>query len=70
MLHCFKSIRERVSHAYACEKPEKPIDSKVTENILEVMSDLHRVTMDLTIAGDTKSVIDKMGAKIFNILYS
>lgn len=55
---------------------EKPIYSKVTENILGVMSDLH---MDryigvtggsLTIAGDTKSIINRMGAKIFEIIYS
>jgi len=55
---------------------EKQIYSKLTENILGVMSDLH---MDryigvtggsLTIAGDTKSIINRMGAKIFEIIYS
>jgi len=55
---------------------EKQIYSKLTENILGVMSDLH---MDryigvtggsLTIAGDTKSIVNRMGAKIFEIIYS
>ncbi|MFC7687500.1 NAD(P)-dependent oxidoreductase [Ureibacillus sp. GCM10028918] len=55
---------------------EKPIYSSVTERIIEVMGDLQieryiGVTGgSLTIHGDQKSIINKVGAKIFEIIYS
>jgi len=55
---------------------EKPIYSIVTEMILEVMADLHidryiGVTGgSLTIDGDTKSFMNRVGAKMFEWIYS
>ena len=55
---------------------EEPIYSSVTENILEVMSDLQieryiGVTGgSLTINGDKKSFLNRVGAKFFEIIYS
>ncbi|QDP99621.1 NAD-dependent epimerase/dehydratase family protein [Lysinibacillus fusiformis] len=55
---------------------EKQIYSSVTKNILEVMTDLQinryiGVTGgSLTINGDKKSVINRVGAKLFEIFYS
>ncbi|MCR8646015.1 NAD(P)H-binding protein [Paenibacillus sp. N1-5-1-14] len=55
---------------------EKPIYSSVTENIIEVMTDLQidryiGVTGgSLTINGDKKSIINRVGAKLFEIIYS
>ncbi len=55
---------------------EKQIYSSVTENILEVMTDLQidryiGVTGgSLTINGDKKSIINRVGAKLFEIFYS
>jgi putative NADH-flavin reductase len=55
---------------------EKPIYSSVTETILEVMAELKieryiGVTGgSLTINGDKKSIINKVGAKLFEIIYS
>lgn len=55
---------------------DMPIYSKVTENILEVMKAFHieryiGVTGgSLTIIGDKKSFINRIGAKLFEILYS
>lgn len=54
---------------------EKPIYSSVTENILKVMADLEidrfiGVTGgSLTINGDKKSVLNRVGAKMFEIIY-
>lgn len=55
---------------------EEPVYSSVTENILEVMSDLQieryiGVTGgSLTINGDKKSFLNRVGAKFFEIIYS
>ncbi|MFJ7730600.1 NAD(P)-dependent oxidoreductase [Lysinibacillus sp. NPDC097231] len=55
---------------------EKQIYSSVTENILEVMTDLQidryiSVTGgSLTINGDKKSILNRVGAKLFEIIYS
>ncbi|MGY4793713.1 NAD(P)-dependent oxidoreductase [Lysinibacillus fusiformis] len=55
---------------------EKPIYSSVTENILEVMTDLQigryiSVTgASLTISGDKKSIVNRVGAKLFELIYS
>lgn len=55
---------------------EKQIYSSVTENILEVMTDLQidryiGVTGgSLTINGDKKSIINRVGAKLFEVFYS
>ncbi|MCM3602792.1 NAD(P)H-binding protein [Robertmurraya korlensis] len=55
---------------------EKPIYSSVTEKILEVMADIQidryiGVTGgSLTIKGDKKSFLNRVGAKMFEIIYS
>ncbi|MBM7602424.1 putative NADH-flavin reductase [Metabacillus crassostreae] len=55
---------------------ETPIYSKVTGNILEVMTDVkidRYITVSggsLTIKGDKKSFLNRLGAKIFERLYS
>ncbi|MFJ8104123.1 NAD(P)-dependent oxidoreductase [Lysinibacillus sp. NPDC096212] len=55
---------------------EEPIYSSVTKKILEIMEDLQidryiGVTGgSLTINGDKKSIINRVGAKIFEIIYS
>nr|WP_106782866.1 NAD(P)H-binding protein [Lysinibacillus timonensis] len=55
---------------------EEPIYSSVTENILKIMSDL-KITRyigvtggSLTINGDKKSLLNKIGANVFEIVYS
>ncbi|USK57746.1 NAD(P)H-binding protein (plasmid) [Cytobacillus solani] len=55
---------------------EEPIYSSVTENILEVMSDLQIERYigvsggSLTIHGDNKSFLYRVGAKFYEIIYS
>lgn len=54
---------------------EKPIYSKVTKSILEVMKDLNITRYigvsggSLTISGDKKSMLNRFGAKMFELLF-
>ncbi|RHW36735.1 NAD-dependent epimerase/dehydratase family protein [Lysinibacillus yapensis] len=65
-----------VINAFGQPTKEKPIYSSVTEKILEVMADIQidrylGVTGgSLTIAGDRKSILNKIGARMFELLYS
>lgn len=65
-----------VINAFGQQVKEKPNYSRVTRRILEVMADLQipryiGVTgASLTIDGDRKSILNRVGAKVFEIIYS
>jgi putative NADH-flavin reductase len=65
-----------VINAFGQPNKEDPIYSSVTKNILEVMNDFQidryiGVTGgSLTLNGDKKSIINKVGAKLFEIIFA